>query len=200
MSTRGAYGFRVNEQDKVTYNHSDSYLESLGVSVLSFVANESTESMKKTAERIKLVKEDKKPTEAQIKKCESYTNLGVSKRSVDDWYCLMRNAQGELDIYAGDDGFPYMIDSHDFLFDSLSCEWAYIINLDDGVLEIYKGFNSDPNADGRYASAKGEGAMPRTDTYYGVALIRTLSFDEIRKIDNVAQYCEQLQEEIYAAE
>ncbi len=30
MSTRGLYGFRKNEQDKTTYNHSDSYPDWLG--------------------------------------------------------------------------------------------------------------------------------------------------------------------------
>ena len=30
MSTRGAWGFRIGSQDKVTYNHFDSYLDGLG--------------------------------------------------------------------------------------------------------------------------------------------------------------------------
>jgi len=33
MGTRGAYGFRKNGIDKVTYNHFDSYPEQLGESL-----------------------------------------------------------------------------------------------------------------------------------------------------------------------
>lgn len=42
-------------------------------------------------------------------------------------------------------------DHHEFIEDSLWCEWAYIINLDDEVLEIYKGFQTRPHSNGRYA-------------------------------------------------
>ena len=30
MGTRGAYGFRINDKDKVTYNHFDSYPDGFG--------------------------------------------------------------------------------------------------------------------------------------------------------------------------
>lgn len=51
----------------------------------------------------------------------------------------------------------------DFVYDSLFCEWAYVIDLDKELLEIYKGFNKykldkserfykdDPNNKGYYA-------------------------------------------------
>lgn len=34
--------------------------------------------------------------------------------------------------------------STEFAGDSLFCEWAYVINLDDMILEVYKGFNEAP--------------------------------------------------------
>ena len=39
--------------------------------------------------------------------------------------------------------FP-VYNSITFAADSLFCEWAYLINLDDKTLEIYKGFNTEP--------------------------------------------------------
>jgi len=35
MSTRGIYGFRVNETDKLAYSHADSYPDVLGATVLN---------------------------------------------------------------------------------------------------------------------------------------------------------------------
>jgi len=44
----------------------------------------------------------------------------------------------------------------DFIYDSLWCEWAYMINLETQCLEIYRGFNTDPQEAGPYASKKSE--------------------------------------------
>ena len=60
----------------------------------------------------------------------------------DDWYCLLRHAQGDLNVYKN--GLRYMIDNHDFIKDSLFCEYAYIINLDTKRLEFYVGFQKTP--------------------------------------------------------
>jgi len=36
-----------------------------------------------------------------------------------------------------------LINTIDFAGDSVSCEWAYVIDLDKGTLEVFKGFNTD---------------------------------------------------------
>lgn len=65
-------------------------------------------------------------------------------------------------------------DRLDFLYDSLFCEYAYIINLDSQMLEFYKGFNKNPKANGRYAKIKSN-----KDVYYGVKLIQEIPLNEI---------------------
>ena len=62
----------------------------------------------------------------------------------------------------------------EFARESLFCEWAYIINLDIGVLEIYKGFNKNPVSIGRFTKLMG------SDGYAPVKLFKVLTFDEIR--------------------
>ena len=46
MGTPGAVGFRANKQDKVTYNHFDSYPSGLGSDVISFIRSHSFEDIK----------------------------------------------------------------------------------------------------------------------------------------------------------
>lgn len=67
-------------------------------------------------------------------------------------------------------------DRLDFLYDSLFCEYAYIINLDSQMLEFYEGFNQDPNANGRYAKFK-----VNDSSYYGVKLVQEIPLNKINK-------------------
>jgi hypothetical protein len=160
MGTRGLYGFYRDGVTKATYNHYDSYPEGLGAVIVDFLRSTSIHELNRIFDNIILIDEHSKPTEEQIENCAPFTNLGVSNQSTDDWYCLLRNAQGGLDAYK--EGLKYMIDSQGFIQDSLFCEYAYIINLDDNVLEIYEGFQKEPvynrysngGRDGEYYACK----------------------------------------------
>jgi len=109
MSTRGAYGFRHNGIDKVTYNHCDCYPSGLGKSVTLF------------------------------------------------------------------------------------CEWAYIVNLDDNVLEIYKGFNKNKYAAGRYAKVVDEEPY---DDWQGVKLFKSIPLNDIWLIQHMDIFLTKLFSEI----
>ena len=177
MGTRGAYGFHVNGKDKVTYNHFDSYPSGLGADVVRFIQETDDAELERIANKIVLVDEGGRPTGRQVVQCSDAgtVNLGVSEQSLEDWYCLLRNAQGDLNVYKGD--LPYMIDSASFLSDSLFCEWAYIINLDTEELEVYEGFNKRPDAPGRYANTETDNG------YFGVKLIDVVNLEDVRNRD-----------------
>lgn len=188
MGTRGAYGFFVNGMEKVAYNHWDSYPSQLGASILAYCQKTKFEDMAITANRIILVDGNSQPDKASIKRYKEMGSLdeGVGNQTENDWYCLLRGIQG--DISAFDRGFLHMIDGHTFLADSLFCEWAYIINLDTQKLEVYKGFNKDPKAPGRYASLK-DGGHEFDDndgkgkySYYGVVLLGEIPLAEINSL------------------
>jgi hypothetical protein len=176
MGTRGAVGFykKINGRaiHKVAYNHFDSYPSGLGDGVLKMISERSIDDLNEMFDKITMVNENKKPNAKQVKRCKELglVNLGVSSQSVDDWYCILRNAQGSLESYA-DVGF--MGDGFSFMGDSLFCEWAYIINLTDNTLEVYEGFQrSKPK--GRY-SRRGK----NSDGYYWVGLVASYPLDEI---------------------
>jgi len=184
MGTRGAQGFRIGDKDKVTYNHCDSYPAWLGKNIINFVRSTPDEELNEIANKIVLVDGQKKPTKKQIKECQAagLVNTAVASQSLTDWYCLTREAQGDLSVYKGD--FKYMIDSSSFLIDSLFCEWAYIIDIDNMLLEFYRGYQETPNGNGRYAKMK----LPDCD-YFGVSMFRSVPLNEIRDIVDVDKYC-----------
>lgn len=158
MGTRGLYGFRKNGEDKTTYCHYDSYPDGLGRSMIEFIQEYGLD-LNDIYKRIILVDEDSKPTERQIKECKNLADLSVSEKSLEDWYCLLRNAQGNPKMYG--QGLRYMIDNKNFILDSLFCEYAYIINLDTKKLEIYKGFQHVPDESNIYGcEANSEGYYP----------------------------------------
>lgn len=187
MGTRGLIGFRLDGQDKLTYNHFDSYPEGLGKAIVKWCRKirrrkNGFEGIKQSVQDIQMVSEQGTPTKEQRVKC---IELGlydgnVSTGSEEDFYCLLRNAQGDLDAYlkAG-----LMTDGSNFIKNSLFCEYGYIINLDDMTLEIYRGFIKTPTGKGRYASKiKPKGWKPSykgENYYYPCTLAITFPLDNI---------------------
>lgn len=138
MSTRGAVGIRYKGEDKIGYNHCDSYPTGLGRDILKYLTGKDFKDL-----------------------VNDFSKIDITG-SADGW----------------NDGlckFNYNIkDYKDFLKDSLFCEYAYIINLDSGMLEFYTGFNKDPNAPGRYAKF----STDEHNRYFGVRLEKELFLDD----------------------
>lgn len=199
MGTRGCYGFHSGEKDKLTYNHSDSYPTYLGFNILSFVHNTPESELRAVADRIELVDEDSAPSPEQIETFKGYSDVSVGTQTLTDWYCLLRQTQGDLAPYR--DGLRHMIDSHDFLKGSLFCEWAYIINVDTLELEIYKGFNTRKYVKngGRYAKYCLDEKPVCGKKYYGVTLLATLKLSDIRTmtLEEIKVFCSATEESVY---
>lgn len=71
---------------------------------------------------------------------------------------------------------PVMLcDSIDFAKDSLFCEYAYVIDLNRDVLEVYIGFNKEPLEPGsRFYTNE-----PKDDEYYPVRLFKEYSLHDL---------------------
>lgn len=209
MGTRGAWGFRKGAQDKVTYNQFDSYPEGLGDDVVELVRqSRDNAQLAAIADGIVLVVNQEPPDQATIARYRAIpglTNLKVSECKEQDWYCLLYGGHSQPLFYLSgatweqeegewgarvkvmhtiepDHACIHMLDGHDFLADSLFCEWAYIINLDTGMLEVYKGFNRDKSAAGRYAALDDgdNGRRSEDDKFYGVVFVGEIPLDEVR--------------------
>jgi len=168
MGTRAAYGFIIDGKEKVTYNHSDGYLDGLGINLLNQLNGVWLEYMEETVRNVILIENDEEIVTEQsiIDELQDYTY--DRREGGKTWYSLLRGSQGNIVCYACDEPLKYMIDGKDFLYNSLFCEYAYIINFDTGMFEFYEGFNKDPNAAGRYAKIP-EGS--KDNDYYGVKFI-----------------------------
>ncbi len=194
MGTRGAIGVRINGEDKMTYNHMDSYPDGLGATFLkeTKTIKGSLKAYKKMAVELKLVDSDSNPTPEDIKKYQRYLNEDVSqskKETIEngvDWYQLLREMQGEIlqNLCSG-----VMLENNTFIHDSLFCEWAYIINFDDDTLEVYEGFQKNRvNIKGRYKDYKpSEG-----DGYFACSLVKTYP---LNKLPSLKKFCNDLEPE-----
>ncbi|MDU7686060.1 MAG: hypothetical protein E7K14_01905 [Bacillota bacterium] len=167
MGTRGLYGIRKDGVDKVTYNHFDSYPEYLGMNMIKFCMNHNKDALTGLFNKIELVG-DENPTEEQKVNCKrnGWFDDTVSLQTDDDWYCLLRDTQGNLECLMQADK-AYMLDNSDFIKDSLSCEYAYIINLDRSVLEVWIGCQKEPDPKNRYGTQQDDYG------YYPCKLIRS---------------------------
>lgn len=151
MGTRGLVGFVVNGENKLTYNHFDSYPDGLGLDVLHFLQERlpaGFEDLVEQADALVVVQEDEKPTPEQVKELLGFANTSVSDGDPNNWYVLLREAQGDLAAILAS---GYLIDGQEFGVESLFCEWAYTVDLDKRTLFVYEGFKKKVPTEGIWA-------------------------------------------------
>jgi hypothetical protein len=205
MGTRGLTGVVLDGEIKVMqYGQWDHYLKGQGKTVIDFIGKM---NVKKFAEA---VRECRFVSEAVIKKTwtdcgaddsgmvtmdisEKHRNLypafsrdtcagilgliydGKEKRSVrtekGEWKnkTLKHKPVRELD------------DQRSFASDSLFCEWAYVVDMDKQMLEIYQGFNYD-KPKGRFAKMRPTGGKSsKGKSFQAISLWQTVAFAQIKK-------------------
>lgn len=202
MGTRGLIGLRHKDKDQLTYNHYDSYPEELGVNFLKSIKKFSIEQMKNAFDNIKLIEdENKKPTKKEFEKYGKYGNPGVggpmSNTKVKTYYQLLHQLQGNIEPYLSGE-VDIMIESNNFIKDSLFCEWAYIVNLDTETLEIWRGFQKK-NIDNRYKLSdkeikeeenwwKKERNIDKKQEYFNCALVNEFSLSKLPTKEKFLQW------------
>lgn len=155
MGTRGAFGVRIDGVDKIAYNQFDSYPDGLGDAVARFARSAAMhlDSARQGARALRVISKDAPPPSAedQLRLSRWFDGDVGGSRPIDEWYRLLRDTQGDLFavLEAG-----ALIDCADFMSDSLFCEWAYVVNLDECTFEVYRGFQRRPHQKGRFASAQ----------------------------------------------
>jgi hypothetical protein len=182
--------FAHNGEIKAMYNHWDSYPTGLGDVMVKWMLAQDGDFSKaiEQFDRLTAVEEDSEPTEDQKLALVRYLDLGVGNKTDGDWYNLLRDTQGNP-VGALEAGF--FVDYFKFGEDSLFCEYAYVVDLDRKVLEVYKGFQNKPHGSGRWAQGASRTLdYGSRDTYYPIQLIREYGLEELQEYPGIMEALE----------
>jgi hypothetical protein len=130
VSTNGTFGFVIDGQTKVAYNHSDSYPSGLGVDVLGWLRRSLAtrpDVLAHQARALRVVEMDSEPSDEDIRQLKRFYNPNVGGPSDrPTWYQLLRETQGDPDaiLAAGviEDASAYV-----------GIEYAYLVDFDQRV-------------------------------------------------------------------
>lgn len=128
MGTRGHFGFIIDGQRKIAYNHWDSYPGALGVKILTWLRNAlavNADVLPIRVRNLRVVDPNSEPTDEDIEQLSRFWNHNVADTSRDrpEWYQLLHGTQGDpaaiLSAGAMEDGSGYG-----------GAEWRYVVNFD----------------------------------------------------------------------
>lgn len=130
MGTRGFWGFELDGERKLTYNHFDSYPEGLGKDLIKGYKATELVTLKDRVRALVLVEDDVEPTRDDFIKYGMYWDEGVSTGK--DWYSLLRHVQGDFEAQLAA-GIMVATDIGGWQ------EYGYVFDLDKEVLRLYDG-------------------------------------------------------------
>lgn len=192
MGTRNLTMVKLGEKLFGQYGQWDGYPSGNGVEVLDFLQDHFDEPKFKAAfEKVNFVPDD------EVEKV--YNDL--AKAGVkDDLNPMTREMGTGILEYIQTAEEPKLFNSISFAADSLFCEWAYLVDLDERKLRVFQGFNQSPLEDGQlFASeiAKTLGVVKENPSYYPIREVGALTFDELATVshDEFVQKFEPKEEE-----
>ena len=150
MSTRGLFMIRKDGEDKGVYIPHDAYPNVAGEAIYDFL-----HSVGVDLER-------------------------VYKRMTDDDGVKAPELDTFLITAVNQNGLLYYNEDKDFIYDSLMCEHAYIINLDDDTLEYYIGYQEKPQEGNRYSGKVSSIGTYTGKTYYSCKLAAVFTLEYVK--------------------
>lgn len=170
------------------YGQWDGYPEGQGQTVLDFLKNSNITKFKKKLDNVRFMN---KRDENSIKKfmteigaSNGYMNMEQYNIYNKKYPFLSRDHGADIlnMIYDSDklDGKIVLRNHIDFASDSLFCEWAYLIDLDKNVLEVYEGFNTEPlDDDQRFKNMEVDNKGSGINQYYPIKCVKTYPLDNL---------------------
>ncbi len=182
MGTRNLTCVMIGGEYRVAqYAQFDGYPEGQGATILEFLKNKfNRETFIDKLNQCYFIDEDK---QSALWKEAGADGSGMVNMEVADTFKrshvqLSRDMGGDvLEFIQNSTGEVMLVNTVDFAEDSLFCEWAYVVDLDKNVLEVYKGFNKEPVPDDN--RFQGEPSSSSGTTYYPVKLSTVYKLDNL---------------------
>lgn len=158
----------------------DGYPEGQGATFLNFLSHAFNKNI-----FIQKIKASKSPSDEEFKnlwiECgadpvSDMVSFETSDKFKQKYFHLHRDCGADVlnIIQSSDDGILLRNDFN-FAADSLFCEWAYLLNLDNNTFEVYKGFNKSPlNEQDRFFNLQ-----DNNSDYYPIKLVKSYSLDNL---------------------
>ena len=183
MGTRNLTVVIANGQHKIAqYGQWDGYPSGQGAIVLEFLQNADLDSFKERLNHVRFGNEEDikaawRDTGVELDD-SGFVSLDVANRFSEIHPELSRDTGADiLNIVANSTNELILKDSLNFAADSLFCEYAYVVDLDNNRLEVYKGFNQKPltPADRFYTLSENVDQAHRNEKYLPV--VKAIEFD-----------------------
>jgi hypothetical protein len=153
MGTRHLVCVVLDKKFRVAqYGQWDGYPSGVGVDLVDFINN------RMNVEKLT----------AALRGCVFISASEVNRRDFKANPQFSRDTSVKVLDMIQNDGVRELYNKKSFAGESLFCEWAYVLDLDKMVLEVYKGFNKG-KAKGRFARLKTD-----DDEYKQVTLIEVI--------------------------
>jgi hypothetical protein len=194
MGTRNLTMVVLDGELKVSqYGQWDGYPGGQGAHVIEFLSQEGFDLEKfkqKVADVVELTFEEVKErwVEAGADPDSDMVSMDVSNRFKELYPELSRDTgAGVLEaIYNTPNPIGVRIDN-EFMYDSLFCEWGWLINLDNNTLEMYCGFNHEPLEEGQrfYKENQEPSNAGISDPYYAIKMVKAYPLDDLPTVEQM---------------
>ena len=157
MGTRNLTCILIDGEYKVAqYGQWDGYPGGGGIDILTVLRDGDIEKLKENARRCTYLNEDQiqaRWVAAGAKEGEGWVDSDVSKKMGEQYPQFQRDmGYGVVQfIMESTDAMIHMQDNITFAGDGLFCEWAYVVDLDKGLLEVFKGFGKQKHTGQRFS-------------------------------------------------
>jgi hypothetical protein len=179
MGTRNLIAVHVEGQYKIAqYGQWDGYPSGEGLATLGFSRTIVDQAARQAfADKCRAAKF---LTQEDIDRINAELKSGAASMDAGGKYQQFSRDRGAeiLRIVSQHEPGILLKNSLSFAGDSLFCEWAYVIDLDKGTLEAFKGFNQTELAEGERFAAPGL-ELEKTNGYHPVRHLKTYQLDAL---------------------
>lgn len=148
MGTRNLTCVILDNEFKVAqYGQWDGYLDGQGTTIMKFLEDVDREKFTSALRACRFLSEEEVMatwTACGADPANPMVSLDIAEVHDRRFPGLSRDTGAKVLTLIQDGTVRELDDQHGFAGDSLSCEYAYVLDCDNGYLEIYRGFNRGP--------------------------------------------------------